>query len=193
MKFSQDSSSQTSHCIYFLDVLEREEISLLGRTLEIEHSWGVALVLWGKWLGHDLMAILCHQRMAVLHVGTAEHLITWGKGGVRDGRLIEVEVRLVNSISGSCVVPSKTDRQMGLGQSLIHIHWCFMRDRENFPSTVIDKDTLTLWNSPTCVICVTFSQIAPSSPFHYSIPLTLSHKCQSCGAHIGGTRGACGV
>lgn len=44
-------------------------------------------------------------------------------------QLIKVEVRLVGSISGSCVKPSKTDR--GGTKSLTDIHWCFMKDREN--------------------------------------------------------------
>lgn len=54
------------------------------KTLEIGHSEGVALLLWGKWLSHDLMVILCHQRMVTLYVGSEKHLITWVKGGVRD-------------------------------------------------------------------------------------------------------------
>lgn len=98
---------------------------------------GWLLCVWG------LLSTWSHEEKEELEAGAPHQ----GGGEMNEPHLI----------NESCVEPSKAGNRDGAWANLRDIHWCFMKDRENWPLTVIDKNILILWNYPKVCMCYFFS------------------------------------
>ena len=121
MKFSQVSSSQTSLCISLMFQNQRKQ-SLLRQDSWDWTLWGSCPAALGEvtkpWsYGYSLSSKNGHSICGVWKA--PDHMSK--RRSERQEQLIKMEVRLVSSISGSCVEPSKTDRDRTRADPDIHL------------------------------------------------------------------------
>lgn len=130
MKFSQDSSSQTSLCISLMSQDHREPM-LLGMGLLRLVTLGELPSCSGR--SDQAMIVLW---FSVITGGCSVWGACWAPDLMRKRRserqeqLIKVGVRLMSLISLMSLVWNlpRQASGMGLGQSLRNIHWCFMHE-----------------------------------------------------------------